>query len=624
MIASTPTQAKDASMRDTDAAARQGWRAVLTIAAWTALLGGIVEGAGMLVFQRVSDNTRYVSADILWVAPTVYAVAFTVLAVLIVLAARISPRLQTPWLRFFPFAVLVLAAWLETAGLASRVNVFALGALALGLATVATRGFASREQEVMRAWRRTLPLMAVATVLLFVIVRGGGRLREQRALQALSADAVGKPNVLLIVLDALRADHVGAYGYSRPTTPNIDRIAAEGVLYENAFSTSPWSLPAHASLMTGRHPSELGIGWTAAEALQNGDAPILSEVLRDHGYRTAAISANVFWVTHERFGRGFIRFEDYFHSIPDMILRTNLGRGVERFIMQRIGIEDIPARKSATDINRSLLRWVDRSSEQPFFALVNYFDVHDPYLPPDAYRNRFAQGDPGGLLNWRVGRSDPDLSAAEIESEIAAYDGVLSYLDAQIGVLRAALEERGVLDNTILVLVSDHGEAFGERGWFLHGHSLYLDQLHVPMIVRWPSGVPAGVRASDVVSIAAVPGLVMDLIDGPAAFATATTTGATTPMAYAEAEKKSWAPEDSPAFVTPLAAVLDDEWHLIRTERGESELFRWRVDPLGKRDLAGSPGADSVIRRLSTALESPWLVVPARLGDGPARQSHEK
>src|SRR5690606_27709565 len=144
----------------------------------------------------------------------------------------------------------------------------------------------------------------------------------------------------------------------------------------------------------------------------------LPEVLRSIGYHTAAFSANVFWVTHERFGRGFTHFDDYYASPADVLFRMNLGRAFERVVLRRLGVEDIPARRHATDMNDALLRWIDRHRDRPFFAMVNYFDVHDPYLPPPEFMARFAPDtEPPGILNWRVGRSDPELTVAELEAE---------------------------------------------------------------------------------------------------------------------------------------------------------------------------------------------------------------
>ncbi|HEX6309658.1 MAG TPA: sulfatase [Longimicrobiales bacterium] len=597
---------------------------ILAVAAWLGLLAGVVEGVGMLLFQSLTPRTRYVSIDVLWAAPVVNVLLFVALAAGAALLRRMRTGSAGAWLTFFPLALLLFANWLEVLALTTRVSVVAVAILAAGLASVLTRWYIGRESGVAGFCHRHRVVVPVVLVLAVLGVRGGDQLRVRFAEAALPPAAEGQPNVVILVLDALRADHMSAYGYARTTTPNLDRIAREGVLYEAAFSTSPWSLPGHVSLLTGRVASTIGVGWHAPEALQTSTVPVLPEVLRSSGYRTGAISANVFWVTHERLGRGFIRFDDYYASVADILARVNLGRAFERIVLRRLGIEDIPGRRRATDINSALLNWIDEDSDRPFFAFVNYFDVHDPYLPPQPYRTRYAASSgAGGILNWRVGRSDPPLEPAQVRSEIDAYDGALAYLDEAIGALRADLEQREMLDNTILIVVSDHGESFGEHGWFLHGHSLYLEQLRVPLIIRWPGHVPAGRRVRQPVSIAHVPAAIMDLVGGPDVFpgpATALwsdTASRETPPAIATSQAKPWAPEDSPARRSALRSVISACWHLIQSETDE-ELYDWCADAGEKRDLADSPPSEGVLHRLHTIAGPPSFRVrrPGALGGG--------
>src|SRR5215470_1373262 len=173
-----------------------------------------------------------------------------------------------------------------------------------------------------------------------------------------SSDA---PNIIMIVIDALRADHLSSYGYVRPTSPHLDRLAQQGVVFEHALSASSYTLPAHASLLTGRYLYEHGVEWNNRTARFANRYPRLAEALQSRGYRTAAFSANVFWVTRSKgFGRGFIHFEDYFQSVADMAARTLYGRIIETLILRRLGYEDIPARRRASDINRSVLQWIER------------------------------------------------------------------------------------------------------------------------------------------------------------------------------------------------------------------------------------------------------------------------
>ena len=205
------------------------------------------------------------------------------------------------------------------------------------------------------------------------------------------------PNILLIVIDTLRSDHLSSYGYERSTSSTIDRLAEQGVLFENTFSTSSYTTPSHASLLTGRYPHDHGAQWITRRPILNDRCPTLPEALKARGYRTAAFSANRFWFTREQgFGRGFIHFEDNFHSPGDMAVRTFYGRKFEEFILRRL-FDDYPWRQQARNINNSVMRWLERNPDEPFFAFLNYFDVHDPYLPPQPYRSEFSTlENPGG------------------------------------------------------------------------------------------------------------------------------------------------------------------------------------------------------------------------------------
>jgi arylsulfatase A-like enzyme len=202
------------------------------------------------------------------------------------------------------------------------------------------------------------------------------------------------PNILFIVIDTLRSDHLSSYGYERSTSSTIDRLAEQGVLFENTFSTSSYTTPSHASLLTGRYPHEHGAQWITHRPILDDRYQTLPAALKARGYRTAAFSANRFWFTREQgLGRGFIHFEDNFHSLGDMAVRTFYGRKFEEFILRRL-VDDYPWRQQAKDINNSVVRWLERNPERSFFAFLNYFDVHDPYLPPQSYRSEF--------LLWKI------------------------------------------------------------------------------------------------------------------------------------------------------------------------------------------------------------------------------
>jgi arylsulfatase A-like enzyme len=262
--------------------------------------------------------------------------------------------------------------------------------------------------------------------------------------------------------------------------------------------------------------------------------------------------------------------------------------------MQKLGYEDIPARRHAQDINSAFLAWADRVPDRPFFALLNYMDVHDPYLPPEPYRSRFsADAKSSGMLNWRVGRSEPELNQAQLAAELAAYDGGIAYVDEQISKLTSELGKRD-LSNTILVITADHGESFGEHGFFLHGHSLYNEQLHVPLLLVWPGHIPAGLRPDYPVSNASIAATLLELcrIENPLPLSAPSLAQwkiapGQDSFAAAYVEQTPWVPEQSPAYTGMLSSVLKDDWQLILHEHDKPQLYNIRKDPGETDDLAG-------------------------------------
>ena len=432
----------------------------------------------------------------------------------------------------------------------------------------------------------------------------------------LPSPRAASPNVLVIVLDTVRADHLSGYGYARATSPNVDRIAQQGVLFENAISTSSWTLPSHASLLTGQFPFEHGA------TLNNLDSrlPTLGEQLQLHGYRTAAFSANLLYFTEkEGFGRGFIRFEGPFHSIADMAFRTVYGRKFERFVLRRLGFEDIPARKRASDVTHAFLRWAERDPGQPFFAFLNLFDAHTPYLPPQPYRNRFSkQPNPGGLINWHMFRPWPELTPEQLQSEMDAYDGAIAYMDDQVGALLTALQKQEIGRNLLVVITADHGEAFGEHRFgehrlIDHRNSLYRALVRVPLIIWWPGHLPAGARVERPVSIASVPATVMDLVG-------AADSGTFRVPSLAElwgtrAHEQNWPfpltelahiPFESPHHPCKygeIKSLVGPEWHYIVHEKFGEELYHWKQDPGEQQNLAKAPEGQAIIKEFSGRLQ---------------------
>jgi hypothetical protein len=272
---------------------------LLLVGVWFGICTGLIEGLGLLFFQRINwkqwGRMMHVSKDILWVSPLVDVLFFLAVAAVVWLASRFFKRLPALLVLVFLLTFLAAYDWLS---LTDRLYPRACFLLSLGVAVAFTRWLRRREPLAVRFWRKSWGWMVAIFVLVLVAIQGGKWLDERVAEASLPAAASGAPNVLVIVVDTLRADHLSAYGYSRPTSPQIDRIAKQGVLFENAIAPCSWSLPSHGSLITGRYPLEHGLvnvepmpwlGW-GKSSLRG--YPTIGEALQQSGYRTGAFSAN--------------------------------------------------------------------------------------------------------------------------------------------------------------------------------------------------------------------------------------------------------------------------------------------------------------------------------------------
>jgi len=299
--------------------------------------------------------------------------------------------------------------------------------------------------------------------------------------------ACGEPpsppgNVLLVIIDTARADHLSAFGYVRHTTPNLDRLAAEGQRFDEAWSQSPWTLPSVATILTGQPPHVHGAtrGARGIHPIRDGVDP-LAQRLRAVGYATAAF-INVLWCAPEvsRLDRGFDMY-DYRETDE-----SNLGH------------------RDAAETTDAALAWLDRAGDDPFFIVTHYFDPHLTYDPPAPYDTMFERG-PGPRVPQGFGSASQvfavrdgtiRLAPGQRESLIARYDGEIRFTDEQFGRLREGLEQRGRWDDTLVIVVADHGEEFWDHGGFEHGHSHHRELLRSPLIVRRPGG-PSGQTVDD-------------------------------------------------------------------------------------------------------------------------------
>jgi arylsulfatase A-like enzyme len=578
---------------------------------WAGGLTGLVEVALLAVKKFYLGYLVKVGPDAAWMAPLADAALFLVPGAIAALLWAWRPH------RVVLQIALSSLTFLSALGillLESQVALYAKAIVAAGVAVQAGRLLAPRALVVRRVVRRSLPWLAAVVVLLGAGVQGWRWWTYRDRVAALSAPIAQRPNVLLIVLDTVRAKSLGLYGYGRPTTPNLERWLDRGVVFDRAIAPSSWTFPTHASLFTGRWPHEVSADWhTPLDARY----PTLAEILRSQGYLTAGFAANLFYCTSE-FGlaRGFSYYEDYPVSSSQALVSTSIGRELISFSLNEdfafrfrgwIGYEEIPGRKSATAVNDSFLRWLGRQDRsRPFFGFLNYLDAHQPFLPPSPFDVRFLAGPRGDPRHWWSRQWSDEAVQAEADS----YDGAIAYLDHETGRLLDELQRRGVLDNTMVVITSDHGEHLGEHGYMRHGHTLYPEVLHVPLMVLLPKGQAAGVRVARPVSLRDIAATVLSVagidcgttcLPGASLAPLWTTAEAADDAApispvFAEVKRGLRIPDRYPNAKVDLHALLSDGLHYIVSGSGHEELYDLASDPSASRNLAEAPEHAAVLQ----------------------------
>lgn len=543
--------------------------------------------------QNLLDKFTWTGRDLVWMSPLGFLIVLGFPALLFVALAAISPRLA-------PRGVFVgVFAFLAATGMAILIPglaEWAIIVLALGVAAQAVRLVWHNPERWFSRFRITGLALAGLVVALGASSRLWRNSAEWRWSRSAPAASEGAPDVLLLILDTVRASRLSLYGFARPTSPELVRIAAGATTFDYAMASAPWTLPSHCSLFTGLYPNETTCRWQAP--LDDGPATI-AEVLRARGYRTAGFIANHFYGTHEMgLARGFTRWEDFQISLMQIVCSTTLAQtGVLRDFLwpqgevsrwrwlKRPKLKGDPKplndRKAAPVVNEQFFRWAGADTARPYFAVLNYFDAHDPYGAPSPWDTLFTK-----------------------ESKPAdEYDRAVAFLDHHVGELVRRLEASGRLDRTVLVILSDHGEQFGEHGLVNHGNSMYLPLLHVPLLIRYPARVPAGARIANLVTLRDVPATILDLAGVPndGSIAGASLVAVPQPengrrsQAIAQTEKTEAWWGQAPTRRGSMEAWLDDRLHYIRISTGEEQLFDYRADYEELHDLSKlEPWSDSL------------------------------
>lgn len=581
---------------------------VLMFAAWIGLITGLIEAFYQLFYRQYLHRSIIGhSRDLLWMAPLAELVLFTtvggVLALVVWRFGRwISIRVVAFALCFTSFVALLL--------LFPGLHRWSVLLLATGLGVQSARVIGKHQVGFFRVVRRSLGWLCLLVIGAGLGLQGWQVWKERQALATLPSPPPDTPNVLLITLDTVRAKSLSLHGYSRATSPELERISKSSVRFDRAIVTAPWTLPSHASLLTSRLPHETSIGWFSP---LDATHPTLAEVLSKQGFATAGFVANLEYCSSETgLGRGFHHYEDYRVTPSQIAISSTLGTRLVDLIAGKVfGYADHVNRKPAHLLNASFLNWLTRNDQRPFFAFLNYYDAHDPLLPPEPFASKFGQ--PGRERNPAVW-PEREWTAEEIQYERDAYDGSIAYLDQQLGALFAELQRRGKLDNTLVIITSDHGEQFSEHGVMGHGYDIFMTTLHVPLLMRMPSRIPGNTVVNEAVTLRDVPATVLDILGlkNEVGFSGKSlaqfwngklTPGPTGPeLVASELNFAPNLPAHFPVSKGDMKSIISGQYHYIRNGDGSEHLFNLQADPDETRDLSRAQDQAQVLQRFRTSL----------------------
>ena len=579
--------------------------ATVRVALFFALVAGITEMLIAAAKIFLLHQLAWVSRDVAWMAPLAYVIFFGLAAAGLLVAARLVNRPLSFAAAVGIFAALTAYSLLMPhAKIATVASVVLAGGIGLRIGQLV-----SRRPGRQAAWVRTGTMWMLAFVACTAAsTRLWRTVAERRGRATLVAASKDAPNVLLLILDTGRRSSMSLHGYARPTTPMLSRLADKSVVFDGAITAAPWTLPSHASLFSGRAAGRLDASWE--RPFRGGDA-VIAEILRDHGYLTAGFVANLLYTSWESgLARGFVHYDDYPLTLRLVLLHSAWGRTrlmaklfddhsrsgvVEAFrhfslAASRAAADEVRPAPSVTD---AFLDYQRTTGGRPFFAFLNYFDAHGPYRAPEQWARRFGGANPRALDR---------------------YDASIAYLDSEVGRLIDSLAARKVLENTIVVIASDHGEQFGEHSLRGHANSLYLPLLEVPLIIRYPRAVPAGRRIASAVTLREVAATIIELAGLPASLP-------------GEPLSRFWKgpdPRASPVIseldkgikvdtVFPnshgsMRSIIDDSLHYIRNGRGRDELYAYRGDALESHNIATDAARRDAMARMKARVDS--AVVP--------------
>lgn len=550
------------------------------------LVTGLIEGGHLAVQQHVVHHLTFASVDAPWMAPVAYALLFGALAVPVALLARLAPSWCTTRV-ILGLGITIVAFSLLLLWTGRLLSVYTLVLVSIGVGVQLGRMLAPLLE---RHQRRVVPLTGALLCLVGGVALLGTARERWRGYSGTDSSTIASadaPNVLLIILDTVRAASLSLYGYGRPTSPRLAEFAAGGVIFDSAYTVAPWTLPSHASMFTGLYHQDLSTDWLVP---LDGAPRTLAEAFAASGYATGGFVGNLPYTSRESgLDRGFETYRDHKRTPLQLMLSATLfGTAREWWLFGNRRAHRDDDRKEGPRVTAEFLGWLDHRRPPRFFVFLNYFDAHLP-LP----------GIPRGSA-WDSGRRKLD-----------SYDGAIARTDGYLGAVLDSLAARGVLDKTLVIIVSDHGTLLGEHGLTAHGNSLYQLLLHVPLVIRGP-GVPAGRRLGTPVSLRDLAetvrhtaGLSQSPFPGTSLqpLWQARSTGPLSPL-LAQVRKGINPPPQEPIKLGTMTSLIVNGQHYVLGGQGREELFDLGSDPAEDHNLAPEVGSQPVLDALRDSLRT--------------------
>ncbi len=554
-------------------------------------------------FSAFTESLRFLGASVLLNAVLAGAVALLAVGLARLFRRRAARQaaatvwewrpasLLAVWLLFLAPTIVHFACEMSMVGLArlSYASQVAVGVVVVGLLWLLLRWPVARLK-----WFGALSkavAAGLAGLALLAVLAGGAAGILAGAPEPPPPPEGRKPDILLISIDSLRADHLHSYGYQRETSPHIDALAREGVMFRHTVAPTSWTLPSHVTMLTSLPPNYHKV--TADLTRLDPQAVTLAEVLRNAGYTTAAFVSGAYLRAEYGHRQGFEHFDDY-SALP---LAWNAHRQI-----------------TSPDLVRVVTRWIedwDRGGrERPFFIFLHMWDVHYDYNPPSPYDRMFDPDYTGSITseNFEGNRAiNPKMDPRDLEHIVALYDGEIRYTDEYLGRLFDFLRERGLFDETLVTVTADHGDEFFEHGKKGHRRTLYDEVLLVPLIMRLPGRIPAGKVVTEQVRLLDVAPTLLALagVQPPESFGLTRLDpdyAGRNLSVYWREPKPPPAPPAYGQLSYQLGSVRTNDWKLIVHLTGDPrpELYNLRADPGERDNLSGEQTAllDDLYHRL--------------------------